>query len=428
MHNLSFFFLFCLTFKIATAHASDIFFSINQELQSFYLAPQNSSEYFGRTELLTKGELELFDNLKFKLETSLSDTFMKKKDQKSFLFNPSQLGLHYSPKNFEVFLGGFTLAGEGADLNNIFDVVNAQDYRQPFNSKAIGAPGIVLTIPSASFTVKAFFIPKNERSRLPDTQSPWWPRTDALPVRDAAGTFLAPDNMSYKIASESEENKPFENNFGASAKYSFSSFDLSLFYYSGANQLPKISPNFNFNVISIDPLIAVIQPPVELNLIWYRSEHLGGGATFLIQDWIVKGFYKQQRNLLPEVEKISAGTISVENSLAVSRFSLRYFLQINRAWRQASTVKEIETLSGFFEKSTAIGFYLDMNALGTLSGAAIYNEKDPSVLVSMGHEYKWTDRFKTKLSANILSTSGSNALAAAYDKTDNLSLTLNYDF
>ena len=263
---------------------------------------------------------------------------------------------------------------------------------------------------------------------LPDTQSAWWPRTEALPVRDSSGTFLAPDNMSYKLMSESEEKKPFENNFGFSSKYSFSQFDLSLFYFSGANQTPKISPNFNINVISYDPLIGVIQPPVELNLTWFKSEHIGGGATFILGDWIFKSFYKQQKDLLPEIEKSSAMTVSVENSVAVSRFSLRYFLQMNRVWRQSSAVAELETLLGFFEKSTALGVFVDMNTKGTLSGAAIYNEKDPSILVSLGYEYKWTDQFKTKLSANVLTASGSNALSAAYDKTDNLSLIFGYDF
>jgi hypothetical protein len=422
------FFLFSLFLMSSLAHANELFFSFNQEIQSFYLTPQNSSTYFARSELLTKGEVDLIKNLKFKLDASAGTTFMKNQDQQSFLFNPVQLGVLTTQKYFELFIGGFTLAGEGADVNNIFNVVNAQDFRQPFNSKSIGSYGVLLTIPLDSFTAKAFYIPKNQKSILPDTQSAWWPRTEALPISNASGTFLSPDNMSYKLTSQSEEKNPFENNYDATAKYSFSNVDLSLFYFSGVNQIPKISPHINLDIISGVPLVGIIKPPVELNLTWFRSEHVGGGATVVLGDWIAKIFLKSQKDILPQDEQSTSGTASIESSFALSRFSLRYFLQANRIWKQTSTVQELETLLGFFERSTALGIYLDMNSGGTVSGAAIYNEKDPSVLVSLGYEYRFTDQFKTKLSANVLTSSGSNPLAKAYDRTDNLSLTLNYDF
>lgn len=426
-HTFRIILFFCLMIG-PFCKANELFFSFSQELQSFYLTPQNSSSYFARTELMTKGDWDLFDKVKFKLDAAANVTFMKSQDQKSFLFNPTRLGALVAQKYFELFFGGFLIAGDGADLNNIFDVVNAQDYRQPFNTKSIAAPGLLLTLPFNSFTFKTFFIPKNQKSLLPDTQSAWWPRTEALPIRDSSGTFLAPDNMSYKLTSESEEKNPFENNYGFTSKYSFSNVDLSLFYFSGSNQTPKISPNFNINVISLDPLVGTIQPPVELNLTWFRSEQIGGGTTLVLGDWIFKTFYKEQKDLLPQIEKSSAATFSIENSLAISNFSLRYFLQANRIWRQSSSAQELETLIGFFEKSTALGLYIDMNTKGLLSGAFIYNEKDPSVLTSLGYEYRWTDNFKTKITANVLTASGSNALSAAYDKTDNLSLILNYDF
>lgn len=421
-------FILMLTALAGPVKASELYFSFQQELQSFYLSPQNSSPYFGRSTLETKGELDLIKNLKFKLDTATSNTFMNKQDQKSFLFNPTLLGLSFSSKYLEFFAGGFTVAGDGADINNIFDVVNPQDFRQPFQTKSIGSAGAIATLPFDYFQLKAFYIPKNDRSRMPDTQSAWWPRTEALPITNSEGTFLAPDNMSYKMGSESEHKKPFENNYGASAKLSFSNVDFSLFYFNGANQIPKLSPHFNIDLISLDPLIGTIQPPVEMNLTWFKSEHAGGGVTLLLSDWIIKSFCKQQKDLLPEVEKSTSCTTTIENSFVISNFSLRYFLQQNRKWKSSSTVQELETLLGFFDKSSALGVYLDLNSYGTLAGAAIYNEKDPSVLVSMGYEYRFTDHFKTKLTANVLTSSGNNVLAKAYDKTDNAVLSFTYDF
>lgn len=423
-----FHFLLLVLFLACRAQASELFFSFHQEIQSFYLSPQNSSPYFGRSELQTKGELDLIKNLKFKLDTSNSVTFMNKQDQKSFLFNPNQFGFAYSSKYLEIFAGGFTVAGDGADINNIFDVVNPQDYRQPFNAKSIGSTGLIATLPFDSFQLKGFYIPKNSRSLLPDTQSAWWPRTEALPITNSEGTFLAPDNMSYKMATESEHEKAFENNYGGSAKLNFSNLDLSLFYYKGANQIPQISPHFNIDVISLDPIVGTIQPPVELNLTWFKSEHAGGGTTLVLGDWILKGFCKNQKDLLPKIEESTSCTASVENSLAISSVTVRYLLQQNRKWKRSSSVQELETLLGFFDRSTALGIFVDLNSAGLISGAFIYNEKDPSVLMSMGYEYRFNDHFKTKLTANVLTASGSNALAKAYDKTDNASLLLSYDF
>ena len=420
--------LFFLLLFSLQLRADELFFSFNQEIQSFYLSPPNSSPYFGRTELLTKGQIDFLESLKFKLDTSASATFMKKQDQQSFLFNPSQLGLSFSSKYIEIFTGGFRFAGDGADLNNIFDVVNAMDYRQPFNAKGIGSYGAMLTLPYDSVSLKALYIPKNQKSLLPDTQSAWWPRTEALPIRNSSGTFYAPDNITYKKQSEAEYQDPFLNNYGAAAKVSFSKIDFNLFYFKGVNQIPKISPNFNIDVTSLDPLIGVIKPPVEINLTWFQSEHIGAGSTLVLGDWITKVFCKNQRDLLPTVEKSTACTGTIESSVSISKYSLRYFLQGNRVWKQESNAQELETLLGFFEKSTALGFFLDMDTRGVVSGAVIYNEKDPSVLASMGYEYRFSDKFKTKLTLNVLTASGSNALANAYDKTDNASLLFGYDF
>jgi hypothetical protein len=408
--------------------ARELFLSFNQEIQSFYLSPPNSSPYFAKSELVSKGGFEIFKALEFKVDFSASQTVMKNQNQKSFSFNPVQLGPKWTFENFDFFIGGFQIKGEGTDLNNIFDVVNAQDFRQPFNSSSIGSVGLLLNSQIDNVSVKGFYIPKNNKSLLPGTDSAWWPRTEAVPIRNSFGTFLFPSDINYTIVNEAEERNAFKDNFGFTTKYSFAALDLSLFYYSGANQAPKISPNFNLDTISLDPLIAVFQSPIELNLNWFRSEHTGGGLTLVLGDWISRIFYKQQIDMLPQNEKSTALTASLENSFAVSRFSLRYFLQTNRIWRPSSSVAELETLLGFFEKSFALGTYLDLNSAGLLSGAVIYNEKDPAYLISVGYEYRWTEQFKTKLNTNILAVSGDNPIAKAYDKTDNLSLVLGYDF
>ena len=136
----------------------------------------------------------------------------------------------------------------------------------------------------------------------------------------------------------------------------------------------------------------------------------------------------KQKDLLAVTSESSACTAGLESSLAVSQYSIRYFLQLNRIWRSSTATQELETLLGFFEKSSALGIYLDLTTQSTAYAAFIYNEKDPSVLSSLGYDYRVTDQFKIKLTANILTSSSQNALAQAYDKTDNLGIALGYDF
>ncbi|MBC7421031.1 MAG: hypothetical protein H7328_09920 [Bdellovibrio sp.] len=410
------------------AQANEIFFSLSTELQSFYLNPQNSANLFGRVELQSKGDYQLFPSLKFKIDASVNSTFLNKQEKSQpVLFNPKQFGFNYSNSLLELQLGGFTVTPDGADLNNIFDVVHGKDYRNPFNSKSIGSIGLLSTFSMEPFTVKLFYIPKNTKSLLPDLDSPWWPHTETLPIRNSSGTFYVTDKMSYVYKSENNYEKPFDNNFGASVKSSFSHFDFYLFYFSGANQMPKVSADFNIDVTSFNPLIGSIKPPVELNLNWYRSDHAGAGVTAVVYDWIGKVFCKQQTDYLIQKEYSPACTFSLENSFPIGSASVHYFLQNNRVWRQSDVASELETLLGFFEKSTALGYLVDMSSNGLVSGAFVYNERNPSWLANLGYEYRFTDQFRAKLNLNqIFSTQ--DIIGKAYDKADNASIQITYDF
>ena len=178
---------------------------------------------------------------------------------------------------------------------------------------------------------------------------------------------------------------------------------------------------------SITPLIGVVTPPVELDITWIKSEHAGIGASAVIDPVIIKTFCKNQKNYYQETIESVACNGALESSLNLSSYSLRYFLQINRLWKKNQTASELETLLGFFEKSIALGFLVELNPENILSGAIVYNEKNPSYLVSTRYEKKWTDQFKSTLGFNIISAE-EGTLAKAYDQTDNISLKLSYDF
>lgn len=424
-HLISFFILcFC-----ASVFAEPLHFAVSTEVQSFYLNPKSSSSLFSKYEFKTFGQFDLTKNLSFKTNVAVNYVQLNKQDQKRTVLNPTEFGLFGSAGIFDYQLGSWIINPEGTDLNNIFDVVHGKDYRQPFASENLASLGLLVKSHVLNFDYSLFYIPKNRKSLLPDTQSPWWPRTDSLPVQNSTSMLYLPDNISYIYRNETDVKNPFDQNYGASGKLSFNAIDFHFFYFSGANQIPQISPHFNIDVTtSIDPLIGVIRAPIEIDLAWIRSEHLGFGFSSSINPVIVKSFCKNQKDISENTTSNSAScTAAIESGFSLRKSTFHYFLQVNRLWRKNDVSDQLETLLGFFDKSTALGFLVDVSSESTLSGALIYNEKSPSLLSSLRFDKSWTDRFKTGLGVNVISVQ-SQPLTKSYDATDNISLKLSYNF
>ena len=417
--------LFCL-FTNAIAVGTELSGSVVQDGQHFYGTEKSNSRNFSRTQFKTRGEISYSKNFKFKLDhTTL---FSKVEfDQMNYLeASGDRFGVLYTNEYVDVFVGSFTHTFDGPDLNSPFDVINAKDFKQPFQPVALGSAGLHLNGSINALTTQLFYFPKQTRTRLPSLNSVWWPRSQKLPLTNSAGTFNIADGMTYKLKSENDLNNPFDNAYGAQFKYAFDDLDVYLIYFKGANQIPLIYPEFNIDVTSITPLVGTIQSPIELNYTWYASTHAGAGASYVIGDWIIKAFYKQQSDKLAFEKKSTSATSVIESSLSLGRFSLRYFLQNNRTWKPDG-VSELQTLLGFFDRSTSLGFFLDAEKWGLFSGALIYNELKGGLLSSLNYEYVWTDQFKTKITVNSL-TPSDDIVGKAYDNTDNVVVSLNYDF
>ena len=415
-----------LFFSTFSLRAETLGYSLSTEFQDFYLNPKNSAPLFAKYEFKTVGSFEVNSNLSLKTNVAVNYVQLTKQDDQKYVINPTDFGMLLSTSWVDLNLGFWTLSPEGTDINNIFEVIHGKDYRQPLASENLGSLGALIDFHFSNADFKLFYIPKNRKSLLPDTQSPWWPRTEALPVTNSSGTFLLPDNISYDYRNDSELNHPFDNNFGALGKWTAGPIDFYGFYFSGANQIPQVSPHFNIDVTSITPLVGVVRPPVDLDLTWIKSEHLGGGITTAFDNLILKTFCKSEKDFYADPIFSTACTFAAESNLNMSRYSLHYFLQANRLWKNNSN-SELQTLLGFFEKSSAVGFLIDLNPENSLSGAVVYNEKSPAYLISLRYEKKWTDSLRTNFSWNQI-TATDDPVGKAYGQTNNLGLKLTYNF
>ncbi len=407
--------------------AEPLRFSISDENQYFYLNPKNSAAFFSKLEIKSFGGFDLSEEHSFKFDMSINYVYLNKQDLKKALVNPNRFGFFGSTSFLDYQLGFWQHSADGTDLNNLFDVVHGKDYRNPFLSENLSAAGLHLSATFDLLNLQFFYIPHNVKSILPDTQSSWWPRTDARPITNSSGTFNLPDNVSYEFRNEREHRAPFANNWGGSSKLNFDKFDMHLMYFSGASQIPQISPHFNIDVTSITPLVGIVRPPIQLDVTWLRAQHAGIGLSTLLGSYIIKTFCKKQKNFSENETETTSCNGAIESSFAVGRNTVRYFLQANRLWKEEDTSQELEALLGFFEKSTAVGFLLEFHPENIFSGIVVYNEKSPSVLTAVRYERKWSDSFRTTLGLNIISAQN-EPLAEAYDQNDNGSLKLTYDF
>lgn len=400
--------------------------TFSQDAQHFYATENLNSRNFSRTQLKTIGQFLITRKLKFKLDQTIHFSKAEYDKANSLDASGDRFGFMYTDSDFDFFAGAFTLTSDGPDLNSPFDVVNAKDYMQPFQSLALGSFGLHFNTTIDSLNAQIFYFPQQTRSRLPSLNSIWWPRSQTLPLTNSAGTFYIAKDIEYKLKSETEVENPFENAYGAQMKYTLDNIDLFFFFFKGANQTPLIYPELNIDATSIDPPIGTLRSPIELNYTWYASTHAGIGTSYVMGDWIIKGFYKQQNDKLAIEKKSTTATYVIESSLSLGRFSLRYFLQNNRTWKRDG-LNELQTLLGFFDRSSSLGFLLDAEIWGSYSGVLIYNESKGGLLSSLNYEYMWTDHLKTKLTINSLSPSN-DIIGKVYDKTDNAVISLHYDF
>lgn len=415
-----------LAFVTTNSMGAEMRGTFSQEVQHFYATEVSNSRNFSRTQLKTRGQFSITKKLKFKLDQTSYFSKLEYDETNYVDASGDRFGFFYSDIYFDFFAGAFTLTPDGPDFNSPFDVINAKDYKQPFQSVALGSLGLHINATFESLTAQLFYFPQQTRSRLPSLNSVWWPRAQTLPLSNSSGTLNIAKEIKYTLKSETELDKPFSNAFGTQIKYTIDDFDFYFFYFKGANQTPLIYPELTIDVTSITPPIGTVQSPIELRYTWYASTHAGAGASYVIGDWIIKGFYKQQTDQLA-IEKKSTTAVSViESSLSLGRFSLRYFLQSNRTWK-SDGVRELQTLLGFFDHSTSLGFLMDAQDWGLFSGVLVYNETSGGLLNSLNYEYAWTDHFKTKFTMNTLATSN-DIVGKAYDSTDNAVISLNYDF
>ena len=181
--NVLIYFLLFLFFQ--TAFADPIRLSVSNETQYFYQNPKNSSALFSKFEIKLYGSKEINDIFSFRYDTTLNYVHLSKQDQKQIVLTPTRFGFFGQGSVFDYQIGFWQYSPEGTDINNLFDVIHGKDFRQPFSSENLSSFGLLLSTSFSFIDWKIFYVPQNSKSILPDTQSPWWPRTDSLPVKNA---------------------------------------------------------------------------------------------------------------------------------------------------------------------------------------------------------------------------------------------------
>ena len=205
-------------------------------------------------------------------------------------------------KKFSSYLhvqaGSFIKAWEGTDGLNPMDIASVRNYRDPVSADSIGSVGVALGGSfSEHFTWDALYVPWQTPTRLPGSNSPWWPRQTSLPLEANNAQLLLPTGgPQINVDHHETLNRALNDNIGGRAQFHGGSWDISAAMFEGAAQIPIFQPIINGDLIATVPKqIIRMSNPVEIRPIEYRRRTYAGSMVNNQQSWIFRlaGRYDQ---------------------------------------------------------------------------------------------------------------------------------------
>jgi len=191
--------------------------------------------------------------------------------------------------SFHVQAGTFIRAWEGTDGLNPMDIATMKNLRDPLNIEPLSSPGITLAGGEGFFTCEALYVPKQTPSRLPGTTSPFWPRTNNLPLEKDSVQLLMPDQPAYEFLSRETLTKAMDHNYGLRLQLHGQKWDFSVAGFEGAAQVPLLEPVISGDLVETDPKTVIqMNNPIQIRAIDYRRRTVSGLLVYTFDSWILR--------------------------------------------------------------------------------------------------------------------------------------------
>lgn len=350
---------------------------------------------------------------------------LEEANEEQFFFDPTNIYLEYSKKNYYVQAGYFTLKWEGTDGMNPMDIASMKNWSDPLDSKTRASAGIHVGDSSKIIDWELVYIPKQTSSQLPGNTSAWWPRSSNLPLRTDNIELRLPDEVTYNVTPADELNKARAHNVALRIQKHADIADVAIAHYEGAAQTPLVTPTLNVTPIQVSPKeIYLLQSPIQLVPTDYRVRSTAG---FISKAWDAWIFRASSRYDQPLGKAKSLTTWSQQTVAGFERSFDTIILVVQGLWFHSPTGGSLVSVQDVFDQSVLLGVRWQLSDTWTLLASGIQATQDSSSFYSLDISKSFESGWGLKASYQTL-YGPKNSLLGVLDKNDRASFELTRAF
>lgn len=366
-------------------------------------------------------------NSKWSLRSNLffQGSSLEEANEEQFFYDPTNVYLEYSKKNYFFQAGYFTLKWEGTDGMNPMDIASMKNWSDPLDSKTRASLGVHMGDSSKALDWEMAYIPMQTSSQLPGNKSAWWPRSSNLPLRTDDIELRLPEEVTYNVTPTNELNKARTHNFAVRLQKHGDFADVAFAHYEGAAQTPLVTPTLNVTPIQVSPKeIYLLQSPIQLVPTDYRVRSTAGFISKAWETWI---FRASSRYDQPLGNAKSLTTWSQQTVAGFERSFDSIILIVQGLWFHSPTGGSLVSVQDVFDQSVLLGLRWQLGETWTLLASGIQATQDSSSYYSLDLSKSFESGWGLK--ANYQSIYGpKNSLLGVLDKNDRASLELSRAF
>jgi hypothetical protein len=333
---------------------------------------------------------------------------------------------------YNVFTWGVT------DGFNPLDVVSAQRYQDPLNSKKLGAPSLLVKKDLTGLNVEAIYIPWQRKSVLPGTQSRWLPRTVASTIGLAGSqgqlaTLNLPPNLDYYYYPDQERDHALENNVGVrvQAPGILPGLDASVEAFNGAAPVPAIDLTASGTVTQFLPSLQIQADPfLGLTPVFYRQWMYGGSLVYgnfgviFRTEVAVTRVISQGADLPGNAEQYVLG---VERPVPIGTTDLTVLAQGAYSRHSDPLSNSSTSLIRIFDRALLLGARLSFSEALSAQLSGLYDTESHGELAHAESSYNLSDSVKLGLAADVLLGKTGTPLGS-YNKNERVIASLKTNF
>lgn len=408
-------------------------FEVDGKLQPFagtYLSSQPedvTSHHVGiETELETQYRFSPF-RFQFEVWSKYDATNESEKD--TFQAELDELSLEWRDGGRKIKIGWSIRSWEGTDLINPMDVIHSKNFNDPLDSRNRSAPGLFYNDAVGDFAWDLTYLYEQQKTRLPGTNSPWWPRKLYLPIENDQILLRLPETLEYRITNGEVIDEALSHNVAARVQYHGSQFDISLAGFEGSSSPPLLIPVVNVVPIEVSPrTIYQLQSPIQIDPVYYRQRAVAFAVVWTAGSWIFRasGNHVQPLGDDPRLPTWSQlGVLGVEKTFYFKSQMLTLLGQAVASHRPDSG--SLSFLSSLYENSYMLGVRWAPSEKLTWLQAVFQEQENFSYFYHIEANWSFKEAWSLILQADFFQGSPESVLGT-YSENDQVFLKTSYSF